>query len=205
MDAADAPIMHLIGYGDAGVIDRIESEGIATEFFFFVLPVWPRKSYYIYLNRDGDVCQFVVPRNRRSVMLGYLRTPLWMSVAILGLPGIIHFERWKHVLAIAVALAVIATVLTFVAGKLQPGERERRALLKRVSGLGAPPELMPESMLEGLRDDIAEEWFHQHQTDWRDSIYRGVASETLVALAEYHRAPQLLIRARTNLIRAEGN
>ena len=45
---------------------------------------------------------------------------------------------------IVAALAGIAAVLTFVVGRLPPEERERRELLRRVTGIGAPPELMRE-------------------------------------------------------------
>jgi hypothetical protein len=39
----------------------------------------------------------------------------------------------------------------------------------------------------------------------RDAIRRGTPSEVLVALADYYQVPRLVIRARTNLINAEGN
>jgi len=205
VDIADSPSFAWIGYADRGVIDRIDSEGVTTEFFNVVIPVWPQKTYYVYVNRDGDVCRFAIPRDRRSVFLGFARTPLWTAALVCAAPGFVDFARWKYLLAIGIGLAIAAAVLTFVVGKLTPGERDRRALLRRVVGLGAPPELIPEAMLEQMRDDLADEWFHQAQMDWRDSIHRGEASETLVVLAEYHRDARLAIRARTNLIALEGN
>jgi hypothetical protein len=138
------------------------------------------------------------------VVLGYLRTPLWFSAAMLAAPAMFAGE-WLVLLPVAALLAAAAAVLTFAVGRLSPGERARRELLRRVAGLGAPPELLPEDMLEQLREDLADAWYREHRTDWRDAIRRGAASEVLVALADYHQAPRLLIRARTNLIDAEGN
>jgi hypothetical protein len=198
--------MSFIGWDEVGRVDRLDSECVVTEFFHFIIPLWPRRtSLYTFRTRAGEASQFEIPRVGRSVMLGYLRTPLWLAALVLAIPAMFDFERWKLVLAIAIGLAAIAVVLTFFAGKLAPAERERRARLRRVAGIGAPPELIPHQMLEDIREELADAWFREHELDWRDSIHRGVASETLVVLAEYYRTPQLLIRAHTNLIDAEGN
>ena len=137
-------------------------------------------------------------------MLGYLRTPLWLSATILAAPAVFT-GRWWSLLPIAAALAGVAAVLTFVVGRLPPGERERRELLRRVSGIGAPPELMPAGIRNEVREGLADAWYQGEHIDWRDAILAGMAREVLVALADYYQVPRLLMRARTNLINAEGN
>jgi hypothetical protein len=195
-----------IGWDDAGHVDRLGNESVATEFFHAVIPVWPsRTSIYKLVTPAGEETELQIPRDRRSVLLGLLRTPSWIAAMIVGLPPLFDYARWAYLLPFGLAIAAIAAWLTFVAGRLHHHERARRELLKRVSGMGVPPELLPEAMRTDLCEEIADRWFREFQTDWRDAIYAGVASEILVALAEYHRAPQLLIRARTNLIDRGGN
>lgn len=193
-----------IGWADAGAVERLGPEAIVTSFWHVVMPLRAGKSFYRYRTFEGEAGRFEVPRHRQSVVLGYVRTPLWLAAIIFAAPALFGAERWA-LLPIGVALAAAAAALTFVAGRLSPGERERRALLRRVSGLGAPPELLPPSMRDEIREHIADAWFHERRIDWRGAIYRGDASEVLVALADYYQTPPLLIRARTNLIDAEGN
>lgn len=198
--------MYRIGWSEAGHVERLGKESIATEFFHAVIPVWPRPtSIYRFVTLAGEEAALDIPRDRRSVVLGLLRTPLWLATLLFGLPPLFDFARWNALLPLAIALAIAALWTTFVEGRLPRAERERRELLRRVSGLGAPPELLPDSMREDICEELADKWFRELHTDWRDAIYAGVASEVLVALAEYHRSPQLLIRARTNLIDRGGN
>ena len=193
-----------IGWDDAGAVEKIGSESIVTSFWWIVMPVRAGKSFYRFRTREGTEGRFEIPRHRRSVVLGYLRTPLWFAALVAAAPALFAFQHWE-LLPIALVLGVTAALLTFVAGRLSPGERDRRQLLHRISGIGAPPELLPPTALAQIREDLADAWFHEHHTDWRDAIRGGTPSELLVALADYHQVPQLLIRARTNLINAEGN
>jgi hypothetical protein len=195
-----------IGWYDAGHVDRLGREAIATEFFHVVIPIWPRRwSAYQFVTPAGERGELQIPQDRRSVVLGLTRTPAWLATVIVGMPVVVDPERWSVLLPFATALCTLAGLLTFAFGRLSEGERERRALLHRATGLGAPPELLPEAMLQDIRSELAEAWSREYQSDWRDAIHAGVASEVLVALADYHRAPQLLIRARTNLIDRGGN
>jgi hypothetical protein len=193
------PTFSWLGWDDAGTIERLGPEAIVTSFWWAVLPVRAGKSFYRY--SDG---RFEIPRCRRSVVLGYLRTPLWLAATIVAAPVLFASDRWE-LLPIGLALAAIAAVLTFAVGRLPRGERERRELLRRVAGIGAPPELMPAPMRAQLRDDLADAWWREYHVGWREAIHAGTASEVLVALAEYYQSPQLLIRARTNLIERGGN
>jgi len=193
-----------IGWDDAGAVERLGPEAIVTSFWRVVTPVRAGKSFYRFRTPQGEEVRFEIPRHRSSVVLGYLRTPLWLTALVLASPALLAGERWA-LLPLGLALAAVAAVLTFVVGRLSPGERERRELLRRVVGLGAPPELLPPAMREEMREGLADAWLHEHHIGWRDAILAGIASEALVALAEYYQAPQLLIRARTNVIAAEGN
>jgi hypothetical protein len=193
-----------MGWEVAGYVDRLEREAIATEFFWIVLPVWPRRrSSYLFRTAEGEPAHFEIPRDRRSLVLGYLRTPIWMTALIIGAGGVARIS-WP-LLAISAVLGALAAYLTFRVGRLDLNERERRQLLRRVTGIGAPPELMPRMMREHARDELAESWFHERGVGWRSAITSGVASEVLVAIAEYDQAAKLAIRARTNLYDAEGN
>jgi len=184
---------------DYGAIDRLESEAIVTEFFTFGLPVWPSRTVYVSTDVDGDERRIPIPLDRRSVVLGYLRLPTWMAALILAAPGIADVARWGHLLVIGAVLAVLAAYLQFVAGRISPAEADRRSLLRRVAGIGAPPELLPVAMAAEIRERLADEWYVVHRLGWREAIERGLASEELVALADYHRDPQLVDLAHANL------
>jgi hypothetical protein len=202
MDAV--PTFAWIGWDDAGTIDRVGPEAIVTSFWCVVVPVRAGNSFYRFRTRDGAEARLEIPRQRRSVVLGYVRTPLWFTTTMLAAPAVFAGVALS-LLPIVVALAAVAAVLTFVVGRLPTGERERRELLRRVSGIGAPPELMPAAMLDEMREDLAGAWYRAEHSDWRDAILDGAASEVLVALADYYQVPRLLARARENLIVAEGN
>jgi hypothetical protein len=198
------PTFAWIGWDDAGAIEQVGPEAIVTSFWCVVVPVRAGNSFYRFRTRDGIEARFEIPRQRRSVVLGYVRTPLWFSATILAAP-VVFAGQWWSLVPIVAALAGIAAVLTFIVGRLSPGERERRELLRRVSGIGAPPELMPAPMLHEIREGLADAWHRAEHHDWRDAILVGTASEILVALADYYQVPRLIARARANLINAEGN
>ena len=203
-DDSDVPQWSWIGWDSAGTVERLDGEAIETRFFCVVIPVRHGKSYYRYRTRTGAEAAVEIAPHRASVVAGYLRAPLWLGALILGLPGVV-MARWWFLLPIAVAIAAAAAAVTFGLGRLDAAERERRRLLQRVIGLGAPPELLPDARREEIAEDLADTWFHRHGGDWRDAIDSGAASELLVAIAEYHRAPALIAQARANLIAVNVN
>ncbi|MBA3394853.1 MAG: hypothetical protein H0T89_19560 [Deltaproteobacteria bacterium] len=184
---------------DYGAIERTESEAIVTEFFAIVLPVWPSRSVFVSTDVDGEERRIQIPLDRRSVALGYLRLPTWLAALVLGAPGLVDFARWGHFLVIGIALAMTAALLQFVAGRIDPAEAERRARLRRIAGIGAPPELLPTAMRAQICEDLADGWYTEHHLGWREAIERGMSSEALIVLAEYHRDPPLVARAHANL------
>jgi hypothetical protein len=90
--------MSFLGWDEVGRVDHLDSECVVTEFFHFIIPLWPRRtSLYTFRTRAGEASQFEIPRVRRSVMLGYLRTPLWLAALVLAVPAMFDFARWKSV------------------------------------------------------------------------------------------------------------
>jgi hypothetical protein len=192
-----------MSWSPAGYVDRLADEAIATPFFHVVIPIWPHACSRYYLRGEDGLTWFEIPRDRRSVILGLVRTPLWLAATIFG-AGAIGTLRWELIAACGV-VAAIASVLTFVSGRLSTLERDRRALLQRTTGLGAPPEILPASMRTAQLDRLADAWFATRDTPWQDSIELGVPDEMLIAIAEYDQNRRLLARAHRNVIDAEGN
>lgn len=184
---------------DYGTVDRLESEAIVTEFFALGLPVWPSRTVYVSTDAEGDERRIEIPLDRRSVLLGYLRLPTWLAAVIVTAPGLFAPDRWAHLLVLGIVLGALAAYLQFIAGRIRPAEADRRSLLRRVAGIGAPPELLPREMVSEIRERLADEWYVAHRLGWREAIERGLASEALVALAEYHGEPALVHRAHDNL------
>jgi len=185
---------------DFGEIDRFVDESIVTSFYCVGLPLWPRHSVYV-TTQDGTARRIPIPLQRRSVVLGYLRKPLWFAAVVLGAPVVAAPGRWAWLAGPVLVLAMVAAMLTFVAGRIGPGERERRALLRRIVGVGAPPELLPRQLRAALRHEAETAWAAQSIVPWQQAIERGEASELLIALAEYDAAPELIVRARASFDR----
>ena len=184
---------------DYGQIERLESEAIVTEFWTILLPIWPARSVYVYRTPEGEQRRVPIPLDHRSVALGYARILTWTAALLLGAPVVFDFYYFAYLLPFAIAFAGIASVLQFVVGRLDPAEADRRALLKRVAGLGAPPELLPFPFRVEMCETLADRWYTEHRLGWREAIDRGMGHELLVALAEYHCEPLLVGHARKNL------
>ncbi|MEJ7599286.1 MAG: hypothetical protein WKG01_15375 [Kofleriaceae bacterium] len=188
------------GWDRCGTIDRLGiGESIETRFFRVIIPVWHGPT--IYITRDGDEERHIeIPRQTRSVVLGYLRSPLWLCSILFVVASAIDPILWGRWLEPGLALAAVAAVLTFVVGKLRGPELERRLLLRRVTGLGAPPELLPRHVQVEICDRLVDTWRTESRRPWAQAIVDGVPSELLVALADYHDQPALLLQARSNLL-----
>jgi hypothetical protein len=191
--------MRCLNEEDVGVVERAGDESIVTSFVVALMPLWPRASFYLSPCREGGVHRIPIQLHRRSVVLGYLRRPLWFAAVVLGAPGAEDpVARWPF-LVVGVTLAIVAAILTFRAGRLAPRERERRDRLRRVAGFGAPPELLAPELAARIRDDLVELWSSGNREAWHAAIIRGHASELLVTLAEYHGSPALADQAQINL------
>nr|HEX4313885.1 hypothetical protein [Kofleriaceae bacterium] len=185
---------------ELGVIERVDDESIATEFATAVLPLWPRASHYRTRARDGTPRVIpLAPLHRTSVVAGYLRRPVWLAAIVLGAPSLADPPRWGELFAVALPLAALAAILTFVIGRLPDAERARRRLLRRVVGVGAPPELLSATFAAQVRAALDDAWRDVSPRPWQQAITDGVANELLVALADYHGRHALAERARGNL------
>jgi hypothetical protein len=181
-----------------GAVERLGEDVVVTEFFCVVVPVWPRRSVYVQRSPDGDR-RIDLRLHPTSVATGYLRTSTWMAALILGLPGLLARDRWAWLLPVGLGLAALAAVLTFGVGRLSPAERARRTLLRKVVGVGAPPEMLPPKAVAATRLWLEGRWQAAHPEPWLDAIAAGVGDELLVALAEYHGRSDLAAEARAAL------
>ncbi|MDB4960324.1 MAG: hypothetical protein JWP01_323 [Myxococcales bacterium] len=184
---------------DFGLIDRLETESVVTSFYKVVIPIWPEHSAYVIRASDGSERRIPIRLQPRSVILGYLRVPTWLGALILALPSIMLPHQWGALIVPALLLAILASVLTFFAGRLTAAEQLRRQLLRRVVGFGAPPELLTEGMRLEMCSNLELMWnTRSPNIRWIDAIEQGEPSELLIALAEYHQDPELLELAHAN-------
>jgi len=189
---------HWLSTDDYGVVDKIEAERIVTSFYRVILPVWPEASAYVIRAQDGSERRIAIPLQRRSVLLAYLRAPLWfLAAACLG-PLVFATTPWTGLVIPGAMFAVLAAFFTWVAGRLPEAEKLRRQQLRRVVGFGAPPELLPEALCAEVRRHLQVMWTTRSSTDWREAIDAGETSELLVALAEYHFEPDTVAHAHAN-------
>ncbi len=183
---------------DFGVVDELESESIVTSFYKAGLPLWPESSAYVIRDQDGSERRIKIPLQTRSVVLGYLRAPLWILGGVFTVLALVSPARFIDLLLPGVTIAGMASLLTFVAGRLPARELERRSLLRRIVGFGAPPELLTEELRAEVCAQLIVMWSTRSPRRWFDAIERGEASEILIALAEYHLDGPLLEQAHAN-------
>jgi hypothetical protein len=187
-----------VGSETLGKVEALGDEAVYTEFYCFILPLWPVRSYYA-CDRRG-VSAAPITLHTRSVVAGYLRATTWMAALLAGLPGLVDFTRWGHLLPAGAALAAVAAWLTWRFGRLGRDERTRREVLRRAVGFGAPPELLAPDFRQSILEELEGRWQRERGgASWADAILAGEASEVLAALADYHGKGALAARARANL------
>jgi hypothetical protein len=204
--ADDVETFSWLTWDEFGVVERLESEQIATRFFRVIIPVWPSQSFYVTRTADGEEQRIKIALQLRSVILGYLRLPTWLAAVILGVPAIMLPHVWGWLIVPALLLVILAALLTFVAGKLDEEEQWRRSLLRRVVGFGAPPEMLAEELRDEVCTNLERMWHARSPyMTWVEAIEQGISSELLVALAEYEQDPSLVRLARANLVNRVWN
>ncbi len=204
--ADDVDTFSWLTWDEFGVVERLESEQIATRFFRVIIPVWPSQSFYVTRTADGGEQRIKIALQLRSVILGYLRLPTWLAAVILAVPAIALPQIWGWLIVPALLLVILAALLTFVAGKLDEEEQWRRSLLRRVVGFGAPPEMLAEELRDEVCTSLERVWHARSPyLTWVDAIEQGISSELLVALAEYEQDPSLVRLARANLVNRVWN
>lgn len=183
-----------IGSDFAGHVEKLDDEEIVTEFSYVVLPLWPKRSIYVHGSESIEIRP-----HAKSIVAGLLRTTTWMVALILALPVVMLPEKWAWLAPFAIGLGAIAAALTFAFGKLDDDEQERRRMLRRVVGIGAPPELLAEHVVEATRLALEGHWRGDHDESWFEAIAHGRSSELLAALAEYNGRPDLAREVRDRL------
>jgi hypothetical protein len=183
-----------------GHVERLDDEEIVTEFACVIVPVWPKRSVYVQGSQHTEIRP-----HARSIAAGLLRTSTWLAAWTLAVPAMLAPERWGWLAPIAIALVAIAAAVTFRFGNLDEDERERRRLLRRVVGLGAPPELLAPGLVEATRLALEGHWRERHDESWFEAIAHGRASELLAALADYSGRPDLAREVRDRLAERHFN
>jgi hypothetical protein len=188
-----------------GRVDVTDDAWVVTEFDWVVVPVRARASYYVQRDGDGGTEWIEIPRHRASVAAGLLRTTSWLLTLGCGLGAIAgeHAPWWTGIVAVVAAL--VAAWSTWSLGRLSRDERERRALLRRVVGIGAPPDLLPPAQVILVRQQLDSAWNGRQRGSWQDAVLAGVGDELLVALAEYHQRDALAEKARANLTATDSD
>lgn len=191
-------------HGHHGVVERHDGEYVVTEFVDVIVPVWPRRSYFVHQDDDGAEQWLEVPLHRTSVVAGLVRTTAWMVALGCGLGAIAGTRAPWWTGPVAVLAAALAAWATWRLGRLSADERELRALLRRVVGVGVPPALRPPKQAFAVREQLDAAWSGRSGRSWQDAVLDGVADELLVALALYHERYALADRARRNLTASES-
>ncbi len=181
-----------------GEVDRVDDDVVRTEFYCVILPIWPQRSYYVHRQGDALVVSEIA-LHPASVALGYLRITTWMAAWMTSLAVVLAWPTWGQLWPVASGLCALAATLQFVAGRLGADEQERRRLLRRVVGVGAPPEMLPRQVVEATRLGLEGSWRDDHDEPWLVAARRGERSELLAALAEYHGRRDLAAAIRDRL------
>lgn len=196
-ERANLPAM-VIGTMHLGDVDSLGSEHVTTKFFVFGALMIPLGSIYMIGPERG----FDIPLQLRSVGLGYLRITSWMMALIVGLLHFTGAHASGAMLAWTVVAAVIAVVSTFVLGRLSGPERRRRAILAAVTGLGAPPEWVPENLRSATQHSLEDAWAKGGDgRSWETAIAAGADDPALFVLAEYGGRRDLAAAVLANMAR----
>ncbi|MEZ4236945.1 MAG: hypothetical protein R3F59_12495 [Myxococcota bacterium] len=176
-----------------GEVERLGVESVQTKFFILGVPVVPLESFYATGLTANGLQGFPIPLHASSVAAGYLRLGAGIVAFTLGLFAFLEWRDWSPQYGLATGAAVATAVWaasTFGLGRLGHAERLRRSRLQEAVGLGAPPELLPETLRSDLATALEAKWAAlSPDTDWRDRLQSGDAAPDelllLHALAEY--------------------
>jgi len=175
-----------------GRVEPIESECIETKFLVIGVPLVPLESIYLVdeVSRHGIVLEQV---HGLSSVAGYLRLFLFFAAAGFGVWGGIESAPAMWVLGAVCAGAWLWSMIFL--GRLSDREKAQRSALRLLTGIGAPPELLPADVraenterLEKAYAKIRAEDGFDVAEDWRDQLgtpTAGAIGLLLFALARY--------------------
>jgi hypothetical protein len=180
----------------------------------FGLPVLPLCSYYVVGEGGGSVQGVEIPLRWVSVFAAYGRWFGWFGAPLAGFMArdldrarraSVYAEtrdrydstNWWIACAVLGAIAVLAT---FLIGRLSKRERLRRRTLRTVTGMGAPARMLPPELVERKAAELLAHWNAISQgRSWEAAIEHDRADALLLALAEFHRRPDLAARVLDRL------
>lgn len=175
-----------IGTMFLGEVDELAGESIQTKFFVLGLPLVPMASYYVTRQRVGGVDGIEIGLHGKSVGFGYLRVLSWIGALIWGVIMVIEppsgagAERFIG----PVALLALAIVSTFAMGGVPKHERLGRIILRAITGVGAPPELLPADVHAELHDALVARWReHAGGRSFADALVDAPAAQLPLAYA----------------------
>jgi hypothetical protein len=194
-----------------GRVEALGGESIQTKFFVLGVPLVPLASYYATEERVNGVTGIEIPVHGTSVVAGYLRLVSGIAAVLCGLFAWLEHRSYKPqygLMALAAVSFVVWALAMFVLGRLSARERMRRLLLRAVTGLGAPPELLPAHVRATVGERITAAWAEAGAgADWRERLRTSAATDDelplLYALAEYSGDGELVTLA-SRQIRGPG-
>ncbi|MDQ3034257.1 MAG: hypothetical protein M3Y87_17750 [Myxococcota bacterium] len=193
-----------IGTMFLGRVEALENESVQTKFFVFGVPIAPVASYYATGETGNGVQGIEIPVHGTSVLAGYLRMGTFLVALLCGIFGWIEHRSYdpQYGLFGVTAIATIGWALSmFAIGRLSQSERTRRERLREATGIGAPPELLPDDVRGEIEAKLELRWAHVSDDtsggrDWKTRLRGGQARRdelaTLYALAEYSADPELV-------------
>jgi len=182
----------LIGTMFVGKVDSLGEESIQTKFLVLGLPLLALESIYVTAEVGKGVRGFPLRHlHGRSVAAAYMRWWGWMLGVIGVLLGYV-LQRDADVdptvpWILSFALLFVGLHSTFRFGHLAPADRARRAILKSVTGVGAPAMFVPGVLQEQTRKALHAAWEKARPgIRWEEAAAApGPFDPLLLCLAEY--------------------
>jgi hypothetical protein len=146
----------------AGRVDAIPRVGyVSTRFFhLYWVPLLPLQSFLVFSEEDDDINGVPIGLNWKSVLVGWLRGGLWLTLVAAPLLAVMTYldHHPKHAAA-AIAiwlLAAAALLLLYFWGGICEAKYERALELAQRAGLSPETRLMLEVAYGRLSADQAE-------------------------------------------------
>lgn len=194
-----------------GRVEGLENESIQTKFFVLGVPLVPMESFYVLEEHGSGVRGVLLPSvHAASALAGYLRIGSGIAALLAGVFAYVERSPYRDAPVGLYALTAVSLLVwglsMFVLGRLSPAERERRSRLRLLTGLGAPPSLLPIDVRDSAAGRLRLAWERAHPgEDWRDVLEKGAVrpDDALLVwgLAEYDGSDALIEMAGRALAR----
>ncbi|MGD1850796.1 MAG: hypothetical protein ACFCBU_09355 [Cyanophyceae cyanobacterium] len=162
-----------IGTQFFGEVDSIGAESIKTKFFILGMPLFPLESYYCLSSSYKSVDGFPLSLHNKSVLVTYLFW--WLSLPLVLIGGLFIFIEKEIQYLLPVVFGVLVWFVVNRLAQLSRAEKRRRTVLKNIAGVGAPPELLPQSFVQQTLLKLEDRWNAKNsdssQKDWRNLAF----------------------------------